>query len=171
MTQSVIELERISLIQSHNESKKTQKITCGGKKYNLWNVYDALFITGRSVHHGNEKNLPKTESKRSMCQGQRSVYFPDVRLLPVHGGRFWVVSSPLCSYSAHFIKPNAQHFINLQRLKLRSKPKAQEDEGLKKLCFIIHNLAFLCLLSSHQLGDVWQHSDSNIFKSCLTAGH
>lgn len=37
------------------------------------NVCDVLFITGGSVHHGNEENLPKTESECSMCQGQRSV--------------------------------------------------------------------------------------------------
>lgn len=100
-------------------------------KGNLWNVYDALFITGRSVHHGDEENLPKTESKRSMCQGQRAVYFPDVRLLPLHRGRFWVVSSLLCSYSVHFIKSNAQHFINLQRHSLWSKTEAQQAECYK----------------------------------------
>lgn len=37
------------------------------------NACDVLLITGGSVHHGNEENLPKTESKCSMCQGQRSV--------------------------------------------------------------------------------------------------
>lgn len=101
------------------------------RKKNLWNVYDPLFITGQSMHHGDEANLPKTESKRSMCQGQRSVYFPDVRLLPVHRGRFWVVSSMLCSYSFHFIKSSAQHFITLQRQSLWSKPKAQRENRLK----------------------------------------
>lgn len=43
------------------------------RKVSGHNVCDVLFITGGSVHHGNEENLPKTESKCSMCQGQRSV--------------------------------------------------------------------------------------------------
>lgn len=130
--QSSIKLEWNSLIQSNNKSKMVGKKKEEMKgKGNLWNVYDALFITGRSVHHGDEENLPKTESKRSMCQGQRAVYFPDVRLLPLHRGRFWVVSSLLCSYSVHFIKSNAQHFINLQRHSLWSKTEAQQAECYK----------------------------------------
>lgn len=47
------------------------------------------------MHHGNEEKLPETESKCSLRQGQRSVQVPDVGLLPVHRGRFRVVSPPV----------------------------------------------------------------------------
>lgn len=72
-------MEKIN-IQKYNKNIKKLKVNI------------ALFITGGSVHHGNEEILSKTESERSMCQGQRSIYFPDVRLLPVHRSGLWVVS-------------------------------------------------------------------------------
>lgn len=75
------DLKRMISFLLYNECKKTKK------KKNFY-FYDALFITGGSVHHGNEENLPKAKSECSMCQGQRSVYFPDVRFLPLHRGRF-----------------------------------------------------------------------------------
>lgn len=108
-----------------------------------WYVYDALFITGGSMHHGNEENLPKTKSKRSLCQGPRSVYFSDVRLLLVHRSRFWVVSSLLGSYTLHFIKSNARHLIRLQRRSVWSKENAPEEENFK-YC-VIKFTAFSCI--------------------------
>lgn len=57
---------------SHTIKSRWKKNTCKKKK-KLWNLFDSLLITGWSMHHGDEENLPKTESKRSMCQGQRAV--------------------------------------------------------------------------------------------------
>lgn len=93
-------------------------------------VYDALFITGRSVHHGNEENLPKTKSKRSMCQRQKSVYFPDVKFLPVYRGGFWVVSSLLLRYSFHFIW-SIQNPLSISRGSL----KVQHRRGVSRVLF------------------------------------
>lgn len=118
--------------QTNKQTKRKKETTAGGsdpsatetsgtikakwikhvsRKVTRPNVCDVLFITGGSVHHGNEENLPETESKCSMCQGQRPVQFPDVGLLPVHRGGFWVVSPPLQIFSLHCI----QHLINFRR--------------------------------------------------------
>lgn len=124
---------------------KLKKKNRSKEKKKDWCVYDALFITGGSVHYGNEENLPKTESKRSMCQGPRSVYFSDVRLLPVHRSRLRVVSSRLGSHTLFTSLNQMLNALSVSRGKrVWSKAKAQGEEHFKD--YEIKFTAFSCIL-------------------------